>query len=207
MIKAIIFDVGGVLVRTEEPQHRRNLEIELGLDPGEAEFLVFNSDMGRKAQHGQVTTSDLWTWLADQLSLNKERLAYFQTQFFAGDQLDIALVEMIRGLKKKYQTAIISNAADNLLDNVTRVYPMADAFGLIVGSAYEGIMKPDPTIYLHTLERLERKPDEAVFVDDFMHNVEGARAVGMEAIHFQPGIDLAQALRELGVDVSSLGAS
>lgn len=199
MIKAIIFDVGGVLVRTEEPQHRRNLEVDLGLAPGEAEALFFNSEMGIKAQHGQITTPALWAWLADELALDSEQLAHFQTQFFAGDQLDESMVALIVQLRKRYQTAIISNAADNLLENVTKIYPMAHAFDLIIGSAEEGIMKPDPAIFLRTLDRLGRQPEEAVFVDDFMHNVEGAQAVGMKAIHFQKGIDLAESLREMGV--------
>ena len=54
MIKAIIFDVGGVLVRTEDHAPRRKLEERLGLAPGEAERLVYNSDMGRAAQRGDV---------------------------------------------------------------------------------------------------------------------------------------------------------
>lgn len=201
MIKAIIFDVGGVLVRTEDPTFRQALEAELGLSAGDAEYLVFNSEMGRKAQHGEITTAELWTWLAQELTLNDDQLLHFQTQFFAGDRLDQEMVDFIHALSKSYQTAIISNAADNLLKNVTQVYPMASAFELIVGSAYEGIMKPDPTIFLRTLERLGRQPVEAVFIDDFLHNVEAARAIGMAAIHFRPDTDLTAELAALGVRV------
>jgi FMN phosphatase YigB (HAD superfamily) len=49
MIKAVIFDVGGVLVRTEDQLPRRQLEAQYGLQPGEAEFLVYNSDMGQQS--------------------------------------------------------------------------------------------------------------------------------------------------------------
>lgn len=201
MIKAIIFDVGGVLVRTEDPSFRQALEAKYNLAAGDAEHLVFNSEMGRKAQHGEITTAELWRWLAEHLSLDADQLADFQEQFFAGDQLDLALVDYVRRLKESYQTAIISNAADNLLENVTEIYPMADAFGLIVGSAYEGIMKPDPAIFIRTLKRLDRQPSEAVFIDDFLHNIDAARALGMAAIHFRTETDLPQALADLGVVV------
>lgn len=90
---------------------------------------------------------------------------------------------------------------DDLNEVVTSRYPMADAFDLIVGSAYEGIMKPDARIFERTLVRLGRQPAEAIFVDDFMHNVEGARAVGMHAIHYTPDLDLAAALAEFGVAI------
>ena len=199
MIRAIIFDVGGVLIRTEDPTPRRQLEARLKLPSGGAETLFFNSSMGQKGQHGQVTTDALWQWVQSELGLSPAELAAFQRDFWAGDRLDTDLVDLIRRLRGPYQTAIISNALDNLTDVVTRLYPMADAFDLIVGSASEGIMKPDPRIFIRTLERLGCRPDEAVFIDDFQHNVDGARGVGMAAIHYTPGLDVAAALATLGV--------
>ncbi|MEI2422138.1 HAD-IA family hydrolase, partial [Arthrospira platensis SPKY2] len=98
-------------------------------------------------------------------------LADFQQRFWAGDRLDQGLVAYIQSLRPRYQTAIISNFKDDLLALITHTYPMAHAFDLIVGSAYEGIMKPDPRIFQRTLARLGRSPEEAIFIDDFPHNV------------------------------------
>lgn len=199
MIKAVIFDVGGVLVRTEDPAPRRALEVELGLQPGEAEFLVYNSEMGQRAQRGEITAQQLWRWVQERLHLDDARVAAFRRQFWGGDRLNTSLLALVRSLRPSYQTAIISNAMDDLLPTLTEVYPMADAFDLIVGSAYEGVMKPAPEIFLRTLERLGRRPAEAIFIDDFMHNVEGAQAVGMVAIHYTPDLDVAAALAAHGV--------
>ena len=199
MIRALIFDVGGVLVRTDDPAPRRRAEQRFGLGPGRAEFLVFNSEMGRQAQHGQMSAAELWAWVQAQLGVDDATLAAFRRDFFGGDRLNAADVDLIRRLHGPYQTAIISNAMDDLTDVVTHRYPMADAFDLIVGSAYEGIMKPDARIFQRTLERLGRQPNEAIFVDDFMHNVEGARAVGMHAIHYTPQTDVAADLASYGI--------
>ena len=201
MIKAIIFDVGGVLVRTADRAGRNALEQRLGLKPGESEFIVFNSEMGTKAQQGAITNAELWAWIQEHLQLNEEEFSAFRRDFWAGDQLDTTLVEMIRQLRARYQTAIISNATDNLRETLTINYPMADAFDLIVGSAYEKVMKPDPRIFERTLARLDRQPNEAVFIDDFAHNIAGARAVGMQAIHFTPELDLVVELAKLGVEL------
>jgi putative hydrolase of the HAD superfamily len=198
-IHAVIFDVGGVLVRTENRTPRLALEALLDLAPGAAEQLVFNGPMGLQAQQGAISAQALWAWLQAELGLDEEGLADFRQVFFAGDRLDTALVDAIRKLRPRYQTAIISNAMDDLLEVVTHRYPLADAFDLIVGSAYEQVMKPDPVIFLRTLERLGRAPHEAVFIDDFPHNVEGARAVGMAAIHYTPGLDVITELARLGV--------
>ena len=60
-----------------------------------------------------------------------------------------------------------------------------DAFDHLIISAEVGVVKPKAEIYLLALEQLKVSPSEAVFVDDFIENVEGARAVGMSAIHFK----------------------
>ncbi|MCX6047134.1 MAG: HAD family phosphatase [Chloroflexi bacterium] len=201
MIKAIIFDVGGVLVRTANRSRRNALEQRLGLQPGESEIIVFNGEMGLKAQQGAITTLELWQWIQQHLRLTDEEFLAFRQDFWGGDQLDTTLIDLIRRLKRRYQTAIISNAADNLNQTLTVDYPMADAFDLIVGSAYEKIMKPDRIIFERTLARLGRQPEEAIFIDDFAHNIEGARAVGLHTIHFTPQTDLPAALAALGVEL------
>jgi epoxide hydrolase-like predicted phosphatase len=205
LIKAIIFDVGGVLVRTADRTSRNTLEQRLGLKAGESEQIVFNSEMGTKAQQGAITTLELWAWVQQHLRLNDEDFQAFQRDFWGGDRLDTALVDNIRRLKQRYQTAIISNATDNLRETLTINYPMADAFDLIVGSAYEKVMKPAPVIFERTLARLGRQPEEAVFIDDFAHNIVGARAVGLHAIHFTPQLDLLAELAGLGVALPDEG--
>jgi epoxide hydrolase-like predicted phosphatase len=203
MIKAVIFDVGGVLIRTESRDSRANLEARLGLEPGASELLVFNGPLGIQAQQGQISSGSLWAAVAERLGLDEAGLARFRQEFFGGDRLDTALVEFVRQLRPAYQTAIISNAMDDLLDVITHHYPLADAFDLIVGSAYQKVMKPAPEIFEWTLAQLGRAPHEAVFIDDFAHNIAGARAVGMAAIHYQPGVDLVAELAALGVYPSS----
>jgi HAD superfamily hydrolase (TIGR01509 family) len=58
-------------------------------------------------------------------------------------------------------------------------------------------MKPEPKVYLLAAESVGVKPDEALFIDDFIENVEGARRVGMQALHFQEPEALQQRLAEL----------
>lgn len=201
MIRAVIFDVGGVLIRTEDAGPRRALERHLGLAPFEAEELVFGEPMGTRAQMGEISAATLWAWVQREMDLDADGIASFYEQFYGGDRLDHDLVDLIRSLRPRYQTAIISNAMDDLREVVTTLYPMADAFDLVVGSAYEGIMKPDARIFERTLSRLDCAPQEAVFVDDMPRNVEAAQALGMAVIHYRPGLDVAAALAQVGVVV------
>lgn len=201
MIKAVIFDVGGVLIRTVDPQPRLALEKSLGLAAGQAEAIVFNSEMGRAAQLGEISSTALWQWVQEHLGLQDEAaLSAFQEGFFGGDQLDTALIALIRSLRPHYRTAIISNYMDEMGRLLADVHGVADAFDLIVVSSSEKIMKPDAAIFERTLARLGIRPEEAVFIDDFAHNVEGARAVGMHAIHYMAGMDVGAALAGVGVE-------
>ncbi len=201
MIKAVIFDVGGVLIRTESHESRRQWERRLGLADWESEQIVFNSEMGQKAQRGEIETAELWRWIGQYLKLDQPSLQAFQEGFWAGDVLDKALIDFIRQLRPQHQTAIISNATDNLREQLHNKHTIADAFDLIVVSAEEKVMKPDATIYERTLVRLERQPEETVFVDDFAHNIEAAQQLGMATIHFRSGTNVPEELARLGVVV------
>lgn len=69
----------------------------------------------------------------------------------------------------------------------------------VVVSGRLGVLKPDPAIYLHALELAGATPQQAVFVDDSLPNVEGARAVGLEALHFVDAQQVRADLARLGV--------
>jgi glucose-1-phosphatase len=199
MIRAVIFDIGGVLIRTRDQSSRRRLEQLYGLPEGGAEYMVYNSEMGLAAQRGVYSEEENWRRVQRELSLSDAALADFRREFWAGDDLDAELVAYIRRLRGRYRTGIISNAMPGLMTLLTGKYPIADAFDVIIGSGDERVAKPDPAIYRLALGRLGCRPEEAIFVDDARRNVDGAEAVGIHAIHYQAGMDLPAALAAYGV--------
>lgn len=201
MIKAVIFDIGGVLIRTPDRTSRLRWEQQLGLAERASEDVVFGGEMGTKAQQGAISNDELWQWVGRHLNLTGDDLTTFQRDFWAGDVLDEGLVSLIRRLRPRYQTAIISNATNALRLALTDQFKIADAFDLIVCSAEEKVMKPHPLIYQLTLERLGRAAAETVFIDDNLDNITGAQAVGMNTIHFNPQVDVASALEKLGIEI------
>ena len=192
-IKAIIWDIGGVLMRTEDPTPRAELAAEFGLEREELAELVFGGEQGRRAQRGELTRKEIWDYVRSELKLASGEYPDLDQRFFGGDILDTELIDFIRALRPRHKTGIISNAWSELPVMLAE-WGILDAFDVVVGSGDEGIMKPDPRIFQISLESLAVMPEEAVFVDDFIENVEGARKVGMHAIHFQ---SREQTLREL----------
>jgi HAD superfamily hydrolase (TIGR01509 family) len=88
----------------------------------------------------------------------------------------------------------MSNNSPDLL-NVIEAQELDGLFDAVVISAQIGVMKPAPGAFQAILDRLGVGAPDAVFIDDFPPNVEGARAAGMQAIHFKPGTDLPATLR------------
>ena len=184
-IRAVIFDLGGVLVRTEDPTPRARLAERLGKSPAELSRIIFDEESARQATLGAITTQEHWETVRWKLGLSPEEFPVVPVEFWGGDTLDKDLVGYIRALRPRYKTALLSNAWDDLRQVLEEYWKIADAFDGIFISAEVGLLKPDPRIYQLALERLGVAPEEAVFVDDFTENVAGARAVGMQAIHFR----------------------
>ena len=198
MLKAVIFDVGGVLIRTQSRAGRERWASRLGLDPWEFENFVFSGESGRLAQLGQRSSAEHWQWLGTHFRLSEGDLVEMRRDFFAGDVLNEPLVAHIERLRQAgYRTGLLSNFMDEARQLWREVYPFINLFDGIVISCEIGLMKPEPQVHLLAAESVGVKPEEALFIDDFIENVEGAWQVGMQALHFQEPEALQQQLAEL----------
>jgi putative hydrolase of the HAD superfamily len=149
------------------------------------EELVWGGERGRLAQVGQISEVDQWRYACRQLGWQEEQEGELKRKFFAGDILDEELVEFIRGVHLKYHTGVISNAMDGARHFLVHQLDLGAIFDSLVYSYEVGVMKPDERIFQFALASLQVPAAEAVFIDDFEHNVAGARAVGMQAILFR----------------------
>jgi epoxide hydrolase-like predicted phosphatase len=188
MLKAAIFDWGGVLMRTVDASGRRKWEQKLGLPLHAVDRVVHGSRSWKQAQSGRLSDAEYWADVASQLGLDADALREFRHDYFRGDELDQNMIRFIAGLRPRFKTALLSNASPELSDlleelNVTQL------FDVIVISGLVGVQKPDPEIYRITLERLGLAPEETIFVDDFVENIDAASAVGMATLHYRVGMD------------------
>ena len=185
-IRAVIFDVGGVLVRTEDLTPRQQLAAELNLPMGQLYDIVFNQDTWNLVQLGHITNDDHWQAVGRRLKLTwPDQVNAFRITFFAGDRVDQGMIDLIQRLRSRFKVALLSNAPGNLRRWIAEEWKIPqDTFDQIIISAEEGVMKPDPEIYRRTLTQLDVAPHEAIFVDDFEENVKAAKALGIQAIHF-----------------------
>ena len=183
-IKAIIFDFGGVLLRTQTRTYRTAWDDKLGLDHGQFEAYIFNGPLGTAAQLGQATWAEVWSQAAEYFGLTTVEIQQAQEDFFKGDTFDEALADYVRRLKAHFTIGLLSNTWYTDGAQLLSAYHLTDAFDVWVTSAEVGVMKPEPQIYQIALERTGTQPGETIFVDDFAHNIQAAQALGMQAIHY-----------------------
>ena len=195
-IKAVFFDLGGVIVRTEFQSPRQQLAERLGMEYDDLDKIVFNSDSSLRASMGEIPADEHWASVIKRLKRPASELAAIRDEFFAGDIVDRTLIDYIRSLRGKYKTGLISNAWSDLRDFVVRE-KFDDAFDKMIISAEVGAMKPKPKIFQIALEQFGVKPKEAVFIDDFYTNIEGCEKVGMKGIHFKDPETALQQLKKL----------
>jgi putative hydrolase of the HAD superfamily len=196
VIKALIFDFGGVLTNPVWESFAHFCKEE-GIDPDTIKQL-FREDPGalaelRKLETGEVSEEEFERSFAGRLGLADsdgliERLFVGMTPL--EEMIEVVRTARAAGLK----TALLSNSWSvshydrDLLDEL---------FDVSVISGEVGMHKPQPEIYRLTVERLGLEPTECVFVDDLRENCEGAEAVGMTAIRHRDARETIARLEQL----------
>jgi putative hydrolase of the HAD superfamily len=137
---------------------------------------------------GKLTGLEFWQKLilAAELNLSPEtvqELNHWDARMWTTEN-PVMLAWQLELKKHGFLTAILSNMGDNVLENMKREFDWLPRFDVLVWSYQLRMAKPDPAIYHHVLDDLGVRPEEALFLDDKLINIEAAQAVGMQAIRF-----------------------
>jgi HAD superfamily hydrolase (TIGR01509 family) len=184
-IRAVFWDLGGVILRTEDHGPRRAWEARLGLAPGDLARLVFNGSASQETMLGRATSDSVWESVGASLGLTVSDRDQLRADFFSADRIDDELVAFIRGLRPRVRVGLISNAWPEVRRLLESTWRIADAFDPLVLSPEVGLVKPDPAIFREALVRAAVLPAQAAFVDDLPENVDAASALGMRGVLFR----------------------
>ena len=184
-IRAVVFDIGGVLEITPDLGVTPMWETRLGLPAGELNERMHDAWTGGSI--GTITEDAVHQALRDRLGLDEQQVAAFMADIwreYLGTP-NTELIEYARQLRPRYRTGILSNSFVGAREKEQAAYGFEDLVDNIVYSHEAGMNKPDARIYALTCTRLDVRPDETVFVDNTVYCVAGAREAGMHAVHFQ----------------------
>jgi putative hydrolase of the HAD superfamily len=199
-IEAIIFDFGGVMVPFGQMDSLKEQEARLGLQPGGLAEVLWQSPDWRLAEVGAITDEEYWQRTGARLGFHTtEATRNFALALFRDAKTDQRMADLVRRLRSRYRTGLLSNASDVLPRLLGERYSLDGLFDVEVYSSLVGMAKPDPAIYHLALERLSTPPEATIFVDDYEPNVEAAAELGIQGIHFVGYEALILALQEQGV--------
>jgi epoxide hydrolase-like predicted phosphatase len=193
-VRAVLFDIGGVLEITPPTGWPERWEARLGLRPGELREL--GGEVWEAGAVGAISEAEVHRRLAELLGVDDAVVRALLDDLWAEylGTLNVELVEYVRGLRPRYRTGVISNSFVGARERERERYLLDELTDLIVYSHEVGMSKPDPRIYELACARLGVRPEETVFLDDLDEMVDGARAVGMQALLFEHN---AQAIVEI----------
>ena len=193
-IRAVVFDIGGVLEITPDLGVTELWEARLRLGAGELNQRMHDAWAGGSI--GTVTEDDVLQAVTDRLGLDGQHLAAFMADIWR-EYLGTANTEMIeyaRRLRPRYRTGILSNSFVGAREREQAAYGFEDLVDEIVYSHEAGMSKPDSRIYSLICARLGVGAHETVFLDDADLCVHGAREAGIHAVRYQHN---AQAIGEI----------
>lgn len=196
-LTAVIVDIGGVLEHTPPTGWVQRWEARLGLEPGGLRERV--STVWQPGRTGHASLAEMEARTAQALGLDERASDALWGDVWAEyvGTLNSELLDYLAGLRPRYTTAILSNSFVGAREREQSLYGFAEVFDAVLYSHEEGLEKPDPAFYELACERLGVSPAEAVFVDDLVENVEGARAVGMTGVLFTSTEQTIRGLRQL----------
>jgi 2-haloacid dehalogenase len=196
--RKVVFDVGNVLLRWD-PFH-----LYRRLIPDEARrdwFLrnVCTAAWNIEQDRGRPWPEAVATLVAEHPEWEREIRAFDERWHETVPESIAGSVAVLEELKDRGEAvyAITNFSREKWAECLIR-FPFLQRFDGAVVSAHEALLKPDPAIYRTLLDRYGLEADGCIFVDDSARNVEAARSVGMQAVHFVEPIDLRSALKALG---------
>ncbi len=199
MIKAIIFDLGRVIVPFDFSRGYTTLEPLCGISAADIPKRIGTTDLVLRFERGEIKPRDFVREFSEGLGveLPYEHFCEIWCSIFLPDTL--IPESLLAALRRNYRLLLLSNTNAIHFKMIRKAYPLIRQFDTLVLSYEVGAMKPSPLIYQKAIEEAGCRPAECFFTDDIIEYVEGARKAGMDAVQFQSAGQIEEELKKRGV--------
>jgi putative hydrolase of the HAD superfamily len=185
-LRAVVFDYGMVLSEAPNPEAREQLRQISGLSEAELDRHYW---VDRHAyDRGDFTGLEFWQRLVANAGLT---LQYDQIDSLnAWDarmwtSINPAMLAWHQQLKAQgLKTAILSNMGDTVMESILEKFTWIEDFDVLIWSYQHRLAKPEAAIYKLLLDRLCTAPEETLFLDDKLENIEAAHKLGIRGLQF-----------------------
>jgi putative hydrolase of the HAD superfamily len=198
-LRAVIFDIGRVLVKVDVARATAGLSEGLSLSPEELWRAIQTDPRWNDWQEGRISPHDWHLHVAKRLGspLNFEE---FRDRWSRSlDPEPLQSDDLFVTLKRSKRLALLSNTDPIHVAHLEATYGFFRLFPppVRIYSCSIGASKPSPVVFQAALKAVKSKAGEAVFIDDILEYVEAARSLGFYGIHYQSPSQLRSELRTL----------
>ncbi len=197
-MKAVVFDIGGVLIDWQP--HLAWVDI-LGSEEAAQAFMERTEFSARNLR---ADNGERFADLAQELDDPRDQahfVSYVERYALTVENPIHGTWDVLGRLKAQGTPvhAITNWSAETWPEGLRAQPRLGEVFGTLVVSGQEKVMKPDARIFQILCERAGIAPEDCVFIDDVPRNVQGAKAIGMDGIHFTTPEALEMALTQRGL--------
>lgn len=179
MIKAVLFDLGGVLV--EDPTHAIYIRYRDRLSPQEKKQFW---QVANNYSLGEIKSDREYYSKLIKIGKDKEFWIDLKQKYVVNTKPNTQLLEYIRRLRRSVKTGLITNDGVENISYWNKKINLKSYFDTVIVSAIIGYKKPQPEIYMEACKKLQVNANECLFVDDNEEPLEGAKRLGMKTYRF-----------------------
>lgn len=199
--RCLYFDLGKVLVDFSVEQMLRQMAEASGVNSDAVNNVLFNDGLMKRYESGKISSREFFESYCEQIGSRPD----YETLCRAGAEifsLNTPMLPIVAQLRQAgYHLGILSNTCECHWQYCMRQYRIvAEGFQAYALSYKIGALKPDAAIYQAAAELAGCRPEEMFFIDDIPGHVEGAKAVGVDAILYTSPADIAAELRQRGLE-------
>jgi putative hydrolase of the HAD superfamily len=199
--RAIIFDIGSVLIRMNVSPAVSGLAQDVSLPPQEIWSALQKDPLWLDWQEGRVSPRDWHLHLAKRLGGKLSFEQFVQAWNRALDPQPIQDDAFLQRLSKRYRLAVLSNTDPLHVAHMESAYKFLSYFPIRIYSCRVGASKPNPLIYKEAIRACKVRSQEAIYIDDIAAYAEAAERLGMRGIVFKSPDQLQSELRQLRIAV------
>jgi glucose-1-phosphatase len=200
--RAIIFDIGRVLIRVDVGRALSGLAQGITLSPDEIWSALQKDPLWLDWQEGRIPPRD---WHAHVTKKLGGALTFEQFTAVWNSSLDPHPMQdssFLEKLGQVYRLALLSNTDSLHVAHMESSYDFFKFFPVRIYSCSLGVSKPNPLIYKEALRACKVSAEEAIYIDDVAAYAEAAQRLGLSGIVFRSTEQLQAELRQLGVGVN-----
>ena len=198
-VRAIIFDIGRVLIRVDVARAMTDLAAGLSLSPSELWAAIENDPRWPDWQEGHISARDWYLHVSKRIGSSFTFEQFREAWNRALDPEPLQSMKLFESLSKKYRLCLLSNTDPIHVAFMESSYEFFRFFPLRVYSCSIGARKPNPLIYREALKACKVQASQAVYIDDVLAYVVAARNLGMMGIHYASPQQLVAELAKAGV--------